>query len=139
MLISFEKPPIYDEAVKHFAIDPKHTVFTYGDTLYNPGGLFISEDLYVHEETHAEQQGHGEEGAKVWWDRYLTDPLFRVEQEAEAYGRQYACICQKVKDRNKRVVHLNALAHILAGPLYGKAISPTKSMKMIREASGVVA
>jgi hypothetical protein len=67
MMISFDKPPMYDEAVKHFDIDSLHTVSTYADTLYNPGGLFIPEDLYVHEETHAEQHGHSEEGAKIWW------------------------------------------------------------------------
>jgi hypothetical protein len=51
------------------------------------------------------------------------DPEFRVEQEAQSYGRHYAWIYRNTKDCNLRFRHLNTLSHILAGPLYGKAVA----------------
>lgn len=138
MKIVNEKPPIYDQLVAYgFGFDPGGTVFTYGDTLYNPAGIAIPDHLLVHEEVHAGQQGHSEKVAKDWWGRYVVDPYFRIDQESEAYAKQYAFICVKVKDRNQRHGVLWNLASMLGGPMYGLVISHDAAMKMIREKSNV--
>lgn len=134
MKIAIAKPPIWDDAAKVFDLT-KGKVFTYGDTLYNPDGIEIPDHLLKHEETHAEQHDHNETVASLWWQRYLAEPLFRAEQEAEAYGRQYRHICNTVRDRNARFRWLYMFADALSGPLYGKCISHREAVTKIREYS----
>jgi hypothetical protein len=69
MKVINEFPPNYEKIKRHFDIEGKPIVFTYGDSLYNPSSNVISQHLMRHEETHAVQQGHSEEGAKQWWHR----------------------------------------------------------------------
>ncbi len=137
MKIRIEKPPIWDEAKKVFDFREDTTVFSYGNILYNPGNVRISDDLMVHEETHARQQGYSEAGAKEWWDKYLVDPKFLADQEIEAYAAQYKFICEKVKDRNNRARILSKMAYYLSGRMYGKPIIYQDALKRIREKSGV--
>lgn len=138
MKISFEKPPCYDEANKLFKLDELNlgTVFTYGDTLYNPSKVPIDRDLLVHEETHGHQHQHDATVAKLWWERYIKDPQFRLEQEAEAYGKQYAYLCTVIKDRNKRYRALRSLASALSGPMYGSIVKHSEAEALIRKAAG---
>ena len=135
MLIKFEKPPhnLYQrirEAGMPF--NEEATIFTYGDTVYNPKRLPIPEHLQMHEQTHSKQQGSN---PMNWWERYLFDPYFRIEQEAEAYGQQYRFICRNAKDRNVRNRILMDLAVMLASPMYGSVVTTTPAMKMIKDAS----
>lgn len=98
----------------------KNTVFTYGDALYAPNINFtLPQDLIVHEETHTRQQGEDPAG---WWDRYLVDPAFRLEQEVEAYRNQYRFYCKNHKGRNERFNFLRIIASDLASPMYGNLI-----------------
>lgn len=59
--------------------------YTYGDTCYTNSST-MSRDLERHEMTHTKQQG---ENPDAWWERCATDPIFRYEQELEAYRVQY--------------------------------------------------
>lgn len=112
----------------------ERTLYTYGDTLYVPSGNPVPDDLMVHEETHMEQQGLTPE---AWWDRYLIDPYFRLQQEVEAYGNQYAYLCAVHRDRNYRMRILIDLARILSGPVYGQMIPHSEAMKMIKSKANV--
>lgn len=131
MKISFDYPPIYEEIKKKFKLSGRE-VFTFGDTIYNPAKLQISDHLMIHEETHGEQQKHDDTVAKIWWQRYLQDKEFLLNQEVEAYSNQYKFICNKVKDRNARFRNLHIICQDLAGPMYGNAISYTDAMRRIR-------
>lgn len=131
MKISISKPPIYDECVKVFDFG-QGTVFTYGDVLYNPDNIDIPDHLMAHEECHAEQQVHNEIAAKLWWQKYLADEKFRIDQEVEAYGAQYKFICNKIKDKNSRYINLHIMADYLSSPMYGSAISYTDAIRRIR-------
>lgn len=132
MQIVTAKPPCYEEAAKIFGLKPDDIVyFTYGDIIYNPTGGTISPDTIVHEETHGEQQEMSSEVAVFWWQRYMHDAEFRIEQESEAYGAQYEWLCRQYRDRNKRARMLHTLASALAGPLYGNAISITEAKEKI--------
>jgi len=106
-----------------------HTVFTYGEDIYVPSGEILSDDLVVHEETHTIQQGDDPER---WWDQYLSDPYFRLHQEAEAYARQYKYLCRVHKDRNKQFRILVYLAGQLSGPIYGNMLLRSDAMSMIK-------
>lgn len=137
MKFSYEKPPVWDDAFKVFGFDPSNTVFTYGDVLYNPGRIEIPDHLLVHEETHAQQQQYNDTVAKIWWQRYIADPVFRVDQEVEAYGAQYNFICHKVKDKNARFRNLHMMAQWLSGEMYGSAVSYTDALRRIRLQAGL--
>lgn len=134
MKIIIDKPPIWEEANKLFKLEELNlgTVFTYGDTLYNPFGADLSDDLIAHEEQHAKQQQHDDTCAKLWWKRYIEDPEWRLSQELEAYGAQYKCICRQQKDRNKQAKKLWELATILSGPMYGNMIQHGVAVQQIR-------
>ena len=96
MKIIIEKPPIYEAILAHRMTPSEKTIFTYGDTIYNPNNVPISDDLMVHEEVHSKQQNHSDDYAEIWWGRYLVDPCFRIAQEVEAYANQYDFICKKI-------------------------------------------
>lgn len=133
MKIINEKPPIWDNVCDAFGTNLVNILFTYGDSLYNPSGIDpIVDHLLVHEEIHAEQQGHNEKDAALWWGKFLRDPDFRLDQEARAYGAQYAFICKTVKDKNQRYKILWDLAGILSGPLYANCSSRQGAVKLIQ-------
>ena len=111
-----------------------NVIFTHGDTIYNPSGRDVPDYLIAHESIHTIQQG---DDPDAWWERYLRDPYFRLQQETEGYAVQFAFICNKVKDRNQRFKILLALARSLSGPTYGSMIGHSAAMKMIKERSKV--
>lgn len=97
MKIINNNPPNIDKIKKAFPI-VKGTIFCYGDSIYNPDGMIISEDLIIHEGIHQKQQG---DKIEEWWDKYISDKEFRLEQELEAYRNQYNYALEKYP-RNKR-------------------------------------
>lgn len=123
--------------MSNFRVDPRHTVWTYGDTLYNPGGIHVEDHLLAHEQTHTIQQER-EGGPDKWWRRYLDDPTFRFEQELQAYAMQYAFYCEQRTDRNQRFRFLHQLAGALSGPLYQVAISRSDAQKAIKETAAAL-
>jgi len=136
MKIINEPPPqkLLD-AIRAAGMDPdlSKTFFTYGDIIYNPGGVEIQPSVLEHEEVHCDQQKSYQGGVDGWWGRYLVDPLFRVQQEAEAYGMQYRFLCAHHKDRNRRVRILMELAAMLAGPMYGRTINRQAAGDLIKK------
>lgn len=133
MRLSTDKPPIYDRARELFGLkDGDNTFFTYADTIYNPSNAPMPQDLIVHEETHGHQQNMDETVAKLWWERYLRDPRFRIEQECEAYAMQYRYIAKLTPNREKRARYLYELGGMLAGPMYGNVVTHTQAVQMIR-------
>jgi hypothetical protein len=133
--MSYDKPPVWDSVCLAFKINPTSAIFTYGDTIYNPNKLNLTADLVEHERMHMAQQEHSDEGAALWWGKYLRDADFRIDQEARAYGRQYDVICKVITDRNQRNRVLMDLARILSGPLYNKVVNVNTAMTLIKSFS----
>lgn len=133
MKIIHAVPPIYDAIVNAGMHPHAHVLYTYGDALYIPSGIEPSAEVMAHEKWHSHQQLNVEGGPDAWWERYLDDPYFRMQQEAEAYAVQYNAFCNKVKDRNQQARYMFAIAAQLSGPLYGNIISQSSAMKLIRE------
>lgn len=93
-------------------------IYSYGDRIHVPSGKPLPYELLVHEETHLRQQAAAG-GPEPWWERYLVDAAFRLEQEIEAYRNQLATIT----DRKTRRARISAIANLLAGGTYGRVCS----------------
>lgn len=126
-------PPNYEKIAAAFKLElsGKSAVFTYGYKLYNPSGLELPEHLLVHENVHAVQQKGTAEGAEEWWDKFIADPAFRVEQELEAYGAQYAYAKQMFTPKNATLL-LNSIASDLSSAAYGNVLSYGQAASKIR-------
>ena len=131
MNIEIGYPPNYEKIKSRLTVEKnKKIVFTYGDTLYNPSNGFVSKDLEVHEKTHIKQQAMST--PDKWWEFYLTEDLFRLDQEVEAYRNQYRYFKQNsvIKDRIPQL--LERLAHDLSSPVYGNIITFEGALELIR-------
>ncbi len=128
MKIINKLPPIYNKIIKSDLKPNKYTIYTYGDVIYNPNNLNIPDDLIVHESIHSRQQIHN---VDEWWNKYLLNKEFRLNQELEAYVAQYRFICMKVKDRNQRNKILLDICNILSSEIYGNIITSSIARKLI--------
>lgn len=129
--IKNEKPPVYDAVTKAFGKEPITAIFTYGDTIYNPQKFPLPDHIIEHEKVHMPQQLNYPGGPDAWWERYLRDTEFRVDQEARAYARQYDFCCQQGINRQQKRALLKGLAKILSGQLYDKAIPLDQAKELI--------
>jgi len=127
MKIKNELPPNYSEIISVLPRD-MNAVFCYGDTLYNPFNRKITPDVEVHEQVHSKQQGDSPE---MWYNKYLYDKDFRLRQEVEAYGTQYAFAKKFV--RNKEILKWakEKMVEALSSKAYGKLVTQKKARKLI--------
>lgn len=130
MKISNEYPPNYKDIKKHLPSEEYEAVFCYGDTIYNPKNLDIPEDVIYHEFTHSIQQG---KNPKAWWNKYLKDPEFRLNQEIQAFAAQYDFVRRNIKHREAVYYILLECAKNLSSPLYGSLIKPVEAKYKIKE------
>ena len=128
MRILEEYPPIIERIQETFELKGRE-IFTWGDIIYNPSGVYKSDELFAHECIHEEQQG---KEIEQWWEKYLTDESFRFIMELEAHQVEYAVYCDKHKDRNERARYLQAVATRLSSPLYGSIVSTKIAKERIR-------
>ena len=91
-------PPNINEITKVFPVLPESMVFCWGNIIYNPSGQEVADHIKAHELAHSEQQ-QGE--PEKWWNKYLNDGKFRLDQELEAYRKQYSFAKIRIKDRNE--------------------------------------
>ncbi|RLF07585.1 MAG: hypothetical protein DRJ64_02660 [Thermoprotei archaeon] len=120
-------PPNIETIKKYFAV-ADNTIFTYGDTIYNPANGHIDRALEKHEAVHSRQQG---DEPDVWWAKYIASEDFRLSQEVEAYQTQYREKKQMIKDKNQLFRYANQLATDLSSNLYGKVINHQDAMTAI--------
>lgn len=108
----------------------KGAVYAYGDTIYNPDNITLYEDLVKHEEVHkAQQEKLG--NIEVWWDEYLTNPKFRLEQELEAYNKQYLFLKNIIRNKELKEA-LQEMAHALSHD-YGLDITYNQAESRIKK------
>lgn len=121
-------PPNFEKIREKFD-PPRNTVFAYGDTIFAPDGVNLSEDLIVHESVHCKQQGGDIDG---WWKRYMEDEQFRLSQEVEAYREQYKFFKKHSKDRNSHARFIHRIAGDLCSGMYGSIISYSEAINKIK-------
>ena len=119
MKIVYKRPPNYDELNEKFHIGNKAILFCWGSIIYNPQGVFIPPELEVHEQVHSTRQGWNAIG---WWQKYLKDEMFRLEEEVLAHRAEYHFLIDHGNRRAKRRA-LKTISHRLASPMYGKMVS----------------
>lgn len=95
-------------------------VFTYNGAVYSPHSHILEDHLTEHEKIHVKQQSSM--GVEEWWDRYLEDPHFRLEQELQAYRTQFRFALKRY-GWNKAQGLLKSIAEDLSGPMYGNIIT----------------
>lgn len=137
MKILNEQPPVSDiwkRAHELFEIDDSGTVYAWGDTIYNPAGIHLPDEIVIHESVHSRQQ-HAMGGPSMWWEKYLTDATFRAAQEAEAYYAQYRAYCSTHKDRNQRARYLHEISSIFSSPMY--KLGMTRAEAAMRIVTGI--
>ena len=130
MRIENTPPPNYEEIAAVFpaVADSQSAVFTYGETIHNPHGVNIRPDLELHESVHTEQQ---KGKPKEWWDRFLSDPEFRLSQELEAFAKQYQYARTILSSARAKIV-LHYLALDLSSAEYGNLVSYQRAESLIR-------
>lgn len=121
-------PPNHSQILQYFN-HPKDAVFAYSDTIYNPSGKDIPQDVIVHEEVHEKQMKGWLPDA--WWTKYLIDCDFRKQAEVEAYAVQYQWVKDRVPNRVAKLC-LHDLASNLSS-LYSLGISYSQAETLIRK------
>lgn len=127
-------PPNYDDicaAIPAVRLN-KHIVFTYGENIYNPQNHNLPPDFMVHENTHVERQSKPAE----WWDKYLTDVQFRLDEELAAYRAQYKYAVDHYSRAQRRAL-LTAITKDLSGSMYGKLVTRKEAIQLITEGAKI--
>lgn len=129
-VINGKWPPNINEIRSHFNISGlDYIVYTYGQKIFVPSGNKMPDELIKHETTHGEQQK--KMGPKKWWDKYLADPEFRLEQELEAYRAQWRFLATASRQYRKFV--LRRISKDLSGRMYGNMLTREEAQKLITE------
>lgn len=107
------------------------TLFCYGDKIYAPGSKGeLPAQLVAHEEVHSTRQA--QMGVDAWWDKYLSDPAFRYEEELMAHEVECDTFGQMHADRGARRRYARAVALRLSGALYGRMVRFEQALKTMR-------
>ena len=115
-----------------FGVDwEKGVIFTYNNKIYSK--YPISEDLVKHELVHIRQQNDFIGGSDAWWNKYLEDKEFRLNQELEAYRKQFRWSKANIKDRNRLFNILRHSAIDLSSSMYGDILSYEEALKEIQK------
>lgn len=130
-VVKYNYPPNYQDIKKAFKIANKpEVVFTYGDTIYVPSGQKMSKDLEVHETTHTQQQTNMT--PVKWWNSYIEDKDFRLEQELEAYRNQYK-FAKENYPRLRRRKLLRQISQDLSSEIYGSIVTKDEAKTLIEK------
>lgn len=124
-MIKIGFPPNIEEIRNTFELSG-HEIFAWDGIIYSPS-QDLPEWLIEHEKIHFKQQNGDPEG---WWNRYLSDEQFRLDQEIPAHVKEYKVYCSKIKDRNSHFKKKIELARRLSGKMYGNMISMNEAMKV---------
>lgn len=123
-------PPVYKEIVKRFpAVRGQATFYCWGDKIYNPRGIEIPPQLIAHEEAHSERQLRM--GVLAWWDAYLNNGQFRLEEELIGHRAEYCFLRDSGMAANALNQYLKSIANRLSGDIYGKMIDFDTAYRMI--------
>lgn len=123
------RPPNFAAIVAVFprASDPG-VIFAYGGRIYAPGFARVSPVLQAHEQIHIDRQGAEPDR---WWDKYLADTTFRLEEELAAHRAEYQAYCWRHSNSRKRRAALDMIAGKLAAPLYGGMVTVEDARRAI--------
>lgn len=128
-----EQPPNIATLRNAFQLTGKE-IFAWDGVIYDPSDGGVSKSLIEHEKVHFRQQ-RAVGGPEVWWDRYIVDPAWRLEQELEATAREYEVFSED-HGRAQRRRLLDILARRLSSPMYGGMITKKAAKARIKKMVG---
>lgn len=129
MRVVNEEPPNIAAIDKVFNIRGKAVLYAYGDVIYNPLNYDIPPAVVEHERVHGARQSVI--GVEQWWEFYLDNPAFRLEEELLAHVCEYAHMLRG--NRHARRAALKHVAFKLSSPLYGSMIRQKTAGEKIRK------
>lgn len=134
--IKHERPPNFDAVAAVFPMARMDgVIFAYAPCIYVPSGRGLPPDLLAHETVHVERQMV--QGVVEWWEQYLRDVKFRLEEELLAHRAEYLYLKENSPSRPVRRRALRFVAEKLASGLYGRMVTVTQAMQLIKEGGNV--
>lgn len=127
MKIIKDYPPNFED-IRSLIPITEDTIYCYGDSIFNPSGKEIPQDIFFHELVHAKQQGKNPEG---WWQKYLYSESFRLNQELEAYSEQLSFIKKNFTAKGQKLL-LDEMADNLSR-LYSLRLTFSEAHTIIRK------
>lgn len=126
-------PPIIDDIVKVFPSvkQTRGVIFSWGAQVFNPDNIHITNSLLEHEWVHRQRQTENEDSILKWWELYLTDMEFRLNEEILGHKAELKHELWLIKDRNRRNMIMHHIAARLAGPIYGNIISLSEAKRRL--------
>lgn len=99
-------PPNIDAIDAVFNVRGKPILYAWGDIVYQPhpdGDEPIASELRAHEREHGQRQlsfmfstsSDRNERIAVWWERYLADQAFRLDEEVHAHRAELQHLLDK--------------------------------------------
>lgn len=131
MIISGRPPNFLKIASVFPSAKKSSTIFTYSPNIYVSGKPELSPALNTHEQVHLVRQQVYEGGAEAWWDRYLVDREFRLEEELFAHMAEYQHLIE-FGSRDERRKALKVVAGRLSSTLYSLNISQKQAERLIQ-------
>ena len=126
-----ELPPNIDQIRKAFRLSGRE-IFAWDGVIYAPASRGLPPHLIEHEKIHFRQQREVG-GPQAWWNRYVEDPRWRLEQEMEATIVEYR-VYSTTHGRKQRRAFLDVLAKRLSSPMYGGMITTKAAKARIKKA-----
>lgn len=117
-------------------------LYAWGDRIYNPSGADVPFWIMKHEETHGLRQqscrlaGHCDMvdvRIEDWWDRYIAEPQFRLQEELAAHREEWKAYISRVPNQKDREMYLTMIAQRLSGKLYGSMVNEFEAKRLIQE------
>lgn len=123
-------PPNFEAIATLFPLARRPgTIFTYGQCIYTGEGCTVSPALKAHESVHAQRQA--DIGVEKWWERYLSEDAFRLEEELLAHRAEYRALKSWTRDRNQVAGALHQIALRLSSGLYGQMLTYQQARRFI--------
>lgn len=126
--IKNERPPNFKSILEVFSSAKNHgVIFAYAPYIYNPSGVELPPEIIAHEQVHIARQQ--ETSPENWWALYLTNPIFRYEEELLAHRAEYKKLCELAPSRQVRRGALKTVAKKLIAPLYAYKVPLSLAME----------
>lgn len=134
MTVVLVAPPIMERAVAKFGEPCREAIFCWGYEIRNPADISIDDFLVVHERVHSIRQH--EIGIEEWWERYLTDDDFRIEEEVLAHRAEYEHRIGKHQAQHRRMrrFYMNQTIERVRNPMYRYRLSAGDARRRLKTA-----
>lgn len=135
--IIIAEPPNIEAIDRAFHTRGRAIVYAWGEKIYNPTGVVIEPQILAHEAVHGYRQlqravQDDDESILVWWDRYINEAPFRLQEEVLAHRAEFVALAARTSDRNAKNRYMLHVAAKLAAPLYGHITTQRHARRLLK-------